>query len=86
MIEFYKIQGSGNDFILIDNRENALRDVGKIDDFVKTVCRQHTAVGADGLIVNYQNTRVKIYSGRRLFTGNNYHASNPVVATGSGRE
>lgn len=51
MIEFYKIQGSGNDFILIDNRENALRDVGKIDDFVKTVCRQHTAVGADGLIV-----------------------------------
>jgi diaminopimelate epimerase len=51
MIEFYKIQGSGNDFILIDNRENALREVGKVDEFVRTVCRQHTAVGADGLIV-----------------------------------
>ena len=51
MIEFYKIQGSGNDFILIDNRDNALRDVGKIDEFVKTACRQHVAVGADGLIV-----------------------------------
>jgi len=51
MIEFFKIQGSGNDFILIDNRENALRDVGKIEEFVRTVCRPHTAVGADGLIV-----------------------------------
>jgi len=51
MIEFYKIQGSGNDFILIDNRDNALREVGKVDEFVKAVCRQHVAVGADGLIV-----------------------------------
>ncbi len=51
MIEFYKIQGSGNDFIIIDNRDNLLRDVGKIDEFVKTACRQHVAVGADGLII-----------------------------------
>jgi diaminopimelate epimerase len=51
MIEFFKIQGSGNDFVLIDNRDNILRDVGRIDEFVKTVCRQHVAVGADGLIV-----------------------------------
>jgi len=51
MIEFYKIQGSGNDFILIDNRDNVVRDVGKIDEFVKAVCRQHVAVGADGLIL-----------------------------------
>ncbi|HTZ41402.1 MAG TPA: diaminopimelate epimerase, partial [Syntrophales bacterium] len=45
------IQGSGNDFVLIDNRDNVVRDVGKIDEFVKTVCRQHVAVGADGLIL-----------------------------------
>lgn len=51
MIEFYKIQGSGNDFILIDNRENVLREVGKIEAFVKTVCAPHVSVGADGLIV-----------------------------------
>ncbi len=51
MIEFYKIQGSGNDFILIDNRENALKDVGRVDEFVKHVCRQHVSVGADGLIL-----------------------------------
>ena len=51
MIEFYKIQGSGNDFILIDNRENALKDVGRVDEFVKNVCRQHVSVGADGLIL-----------------------------------
>jgi len=51
MIEFYKIQGSGNDFILIDNRENVLREAGKIEEFVKTVCTPHVSVGADGLIV-----------------------------------
>ncbi len=57
MIEFFKIQGSGNDFILIDNRDNVMRDVGRIDEFVKTVCLQHVAVGADGLILIEKSDR-----------------------------
>jgi diaminopimelate epimerase len=57
MIEFYKIQGSGNDFILIDNRDGVLRDIRNVGEFVKTVCLQHVAVGADGLIVIEKSDR-----------------------------
>jgi len=47
---FYKIQGSGNDFILIDNRRGVLK--GKnLRDLAMTVCDRHYSVGADGLIV-----------------------------------
>jgi diaminopimelate epimerase len=50
MIEFYKMSGSGNDFILIDNRDGSLA-VGDIIAFVKSVCERKVSVGADGLIV-----------------------------------
>ncbi len=44
------MQGSGNDFILIDNRRGALQ--GKnLKDLAITVCQRHYSVGADGLIV-----------------------------------
>ncbi len=44
------MQGSGNDFILIDNRRNVLK--GKnLKDLAMTVCNRHYSVGADGLIV-----------------------------------
>jgi diaminopimelate epimerase len=50
MIEFYKMSGSGNDFILIDNRDGSL-SVGDIAAFVKSICKRKVSVGADGLIV-----------------------------------
>lgn len=50
MIEFYKMSGSGNDFIIIDNRDLSL-DVGDIREFVRTVCRHKLSVGADGLFL-----------------------------------
>lgn len=50
MIEFFKLSGSGNDFILIDNRDQSLA-VGNTVDFVKTVCQRRISVGADGLII-----------------------------------
>ena len=37
MIEFFKMSGSGNDFILIDNRQGTLA-VGNVIEFVKSVC------------------------------------------------
>jgi len=50
MIEFYKMSGSGNDFILIDNRLSAL-SVGDLNGFINRVCARKGAVGADGLIL-----------------------------------
>jgi diaminopimelate epimerase len=48
-IEFWKMNGSGNDFILIDNREGRVPDK-KMTAFVKGVCRRRESVGADGVI------------------------------------
>lgn len=51
MIDFFKMSGSGNDFIVIDNRESVLAADGDPTDFVRTVCTRRTSVGADGLIL-----------------------------------
>ncbi len=56
MIEFYKMSGSGNDFIIIDNRDLSL-SVGDIRQFVQKVCRHKLSVGADGLFLIEPSTR-----------------------------
>ena len=48
-IAFYKMSGSGNDFIIIDNTERKY-DHLKTPDFISAVCRRKISVGADGLI------------------------------------
>ena len=50
MIEFYKMSGSGNDFIIIDNLDLSL-DLGDLSSFAVKVCQRKVSVGADGLIV-----------------------------------
>ena len=57
MIDFFKMSGSGNDFILIDNRQGALA-VGNVVEFVKSVCRRKVSAGADGLIIIEPSDRV----------------------------
>ena len=57
MIEFFKMSGSGNDFILIDNRDDSL-SVKNLNEFVKKVCERKTSVGADGLIIIENSDRV----------------------------
>jgi len=49
-IEFYKMSGSGNDFIIIDNR-HAIVDENGLPNFVAKVCRRKMSVGADGMIL-----------------------------------
>ena len=50
------MSGSGNDFILIDNRDQSL-PVGNVTDFVKRVCERKISVGADGLILIERSDR-----------------------------
>ena len=49
-IPFSKMSGTGNDFIIIDNRDGAVADNG-LTEFIQNVCRRRMSVGADGLIL-----------------------------------
>jgi diaminopimelate epimerase len=49
-LEFYKMTGGGNDFILIDNRAGKI-DVDALRPSIPLLCRRKLSVGADGLIV-----------------------------------
>ena len=48
-IEFWKMNGSGNDFILMDNRDGRINDE-EMSFLVERVCRRRESVGADGVI------------------------------------
>jgi len=51
-IEFFKMNGSGNDFIVIDNREKIVENIGiKTEEFVKRICKRGLSIGADGVIL-----------------------------------
>lgn len=48
MIKFYKYQGAGNDFIIIDNRP-LLAKLGETE--IAALCHRRLGIGADGLIL-----------------------------------
>jgi diaminopimelate epimerase len=50
MLTFYKMSGSGNDFILVDNRAGVVDERG-LGEFVASICRRKLSVGADGVIL-----------------------------------
>ncbi|MFA8299490.1 MAG: diaminopimelate epimerase [Hyphomicrobiales bacterium] len=47
-IHFYKYHGTGNDFIMIDNRENRFP---QDPDIITNLCHRRFGIGADGLIL-----------------------------------
>ena len=47
-LQFYKMEASGNDFVVVDNRERVLKDPIA---FTRQVCAQHTGIGADGVLL-----------------------------------
>jgi len=49
-IFFYKMSGSGNDFIIVDNRNKTL-DEPRLPQLVTGACRRRLSVGADGFIL-----------------------------------
>src|SRR5438094_9653659 len=64
-IPFMKLSGSGNDFILIDNRERVVapRRAGAL---AAKVCAHRMSVGGDGLILTERSARADFRC--RLFT------------------
>ncbi len=52
-IPFFKMNGSGNDFIIINNRQGIVESTIDITlkEFVRRVCKRKLSIGADGLIL-----------------------------------
>ena len=50
VVDFYKMSGSGNDFILVDNRDNII-EAELAAELARKLCRRKVSVGADGLIL-----------------------------------
>lgn len=48
-VPFFKYQGAGNDFILVDNRENKYNDLNT--NIIERLCNRRFGVGADGLML-----------------------------------
>ncbi len=49
-LQFWKMNGTGNDFIVADNREGAVGE-GQHSAFAAKYCPRRTAVGADGVLL-----------------------------------
>ena len=47
-MHFYKFDGAGNDFVMVDNREGRINQTAKQ---IERICHRRLGVGADGLIL-----------------------------------
>ncbi|MBB5352594.1 diaminopimelate epimerase [Haloferula luteola] len=47
LLHFYKMNGAGNDFVVVDNRDLALQLTG---EQIALLCDRHRGIGADGLL------------------------------------
>ncbi|QXV66416.1 diaminopimelate epimerase [Mucilaginibacter sp. 21P] len=48
-LNFFKYQGAGNDFVLIDNRDNGVQNIDK--EQVALLCDRRFGIGGDGLML-----------------------------------
>src|SRR5579862_4002403 len=48
MLSFTKMNGAGNDFVLLDNRDGAIRLTPPV---IERLCDRHRGIGADGVLL-----------------------------------
>ena len=54
-MRFWKMHGLGNDYIVIDNRDQKIGEE-KVNSIAKQLCERRFSVGADGLLLVYPST------------------------------
>jgi diaminopimelate epimerase len=63
MLKFTKMQGTGNDYIIIDGRKNKIGNYKKI---ARGMCDRHFGVGSDGVLIlldsNIADSRMRIFN------------------------
>ncbi len=57
MINFTKMHGIGNDFVIIENSKNCIPNKHQ---FARDICNRHFGVGADGLILIYPSLKANV--------------------------
>jgi diaminopimelate epimerase len=53
------MQGSGNDYIIMDGRNEIIKELNK-KDLAQTLCKRNYFVGADGLILLYESSAADV--------------------------
>lgn len=53
IVEFFKYQGTGNDFVILDNREHAYDNLST--EQVRFLCNRRFGIGSDGLMLLNKN-------------------------------
>jgi len=69
LISFVKMEGSGNDFIVIDNRSNIIKNRKEV---ASCFCQRRKGIGADGLILLENSNKVDFKM--RIFNSNGSEA------------
>jgi len=54
-LKFWKMHGLGNDYVLVDNRDQKIRE-GNLGQQAKRLCKRRFSVGADGLLLVYNSS------------------------------
>jgi diaminopimelate epimerase len=62
-VRFTKMQGTGNDFILIDEWSGLQVPEAEKEDFVKRACARHFGIGSDGLIFAQKSEKADMFFG-----------------------
>jgi diaminopimelate epimerase len=58
-MQFWKMHGLGNDYVVIDNRDLKIGDE-KVNPLAKQLCERRFSIGADGLLVVYPSKTADI--------------------------
>lgn len=69
MINFYKYEGAGNDFIMINNLKG---DINFTPAYIESICDRHFGIGADGVILLESSIRADCFM--------NYYNSDGTLA------
>ncbi len=54
-IDFMKMEGLGNDFIMLDDRDGKIQGYKDYSSLAKKLCSRHFGIGADGIILTLED-------------------------------